>query len=120
MLLGVTDGLGHLLTFEMTNVEERRVTDDSGLTSKVWSCACDCPMNFWFRVFPPLTPALQAVGSIVGIFEEFRCILCLQMPPGHYHGVFINWGDNNNEHHLHRDGSGHSELERHPILSSHQ
>lgn len=34
VLSGVTDGSGHLLTFEMTNVKERRVTDDSGLTAK--------------------------------------------------------------------------------------
>lgn len=76
VFLGVTDGLGHLLTFEMTNVKESRVTDDSGLTSKGVELCRDCPIHFWFRVSPPLTPVFQAVGSIIGIFEEFHCILC--------------------------------------------
>lgn len=34
VLSGMTDGLGRLLIFEMTNVKERRVTDDSGFTVK--------------------------------------------------------------------------------------
>lgn len=44
-----------------------------------------------------------------GPYEEFCCILCLQMYHGFY-GVFINQSNNNNKYHLYRAYGGRSEL----------